>query len=252
MIGQNRLKSLISSFDFNSFPDVILLVGEEGSGKKTLINDVIKEQFKLDVKDITDDVSYEGIGAIYLAPAPFIYTIDADKLSEKKYNVLLKFLEEPPLNCRIILTTSNISKIVQSVLSRCQIWYLDNYSTDELLNFTKDTSLIKYIKTPGKLIQCKHIDDIVELSRDILLKNKQVTLGGLLSVSSRIKWTKLDDNKIDISIFCNVLIHEALDCFKNKRLSASQYTLVNQFVNSNDINKDLFESFLVRLKLDEH
>ena len=251
MIGQSRLKSLINSFDFDSFPNVVLLVGEEGSGKRTLVKEVIQPTLCLDTKDITSEITYEGIGSIYLTPIPFIYIIDMDNLSEKKYNVLLKFLEEPPLNCKIVLLSSNSSRIIPTILNRCQVWNLDKYTDEELLNFTSDKSLIDYIRFPGKLLNCGNIQNIVDLSRNILLKCKLVTLNSLLAVSSKIKWNKSDENKIDPSIFCDIFIHEAANLFKNKKISVILFNIVNRFVNSS-VSQSSFENCLVELKFNEY
>jgi len=51
-----------------------------------------------------------------------VYIIeDAHLMTEEAANALLKTLEEPPVNSIFILTTSNISRLFQTIISRCQV-----------------------------------------------------------------------------------------------------------------------------------
>lgn len=51
-----------------------------------------------------------------------VYTIeDAHLMTEEAANALLKTLEEPPVNSIFILTTSNISRLFRTIVSRCQV-----------------------------------------------------------------------------------------------------------------------------------
>ena len=56
MIGQNKLKSLIRALTYSTFPNVVLLVGEEGSGKHTLIKEEIQPILNIESKNITDSI----------------------------------------------------------------------------------------------------------------------------------------------------------------------------------------------------
>lgn len=46
---------------------------------------------------------------------------DADKLNQSSANALLKFIEEPFPNHYIILTTQNVNKMLNTIVSRCQL-----------------------------------------------------------------------------------------------------------------------------------
>jgi len=46
---------------------------------------------------------------------------DADKLNQKTSNMLLKFIEEPPTGVHGILLTANVSNILPTIISRCNI-----------------------------------------------------------------------------------------------------------------------------------
>jgi len=80
------------------------------SGKNLFIGiDTIRElkleaRFKL----------YEGKKKIYIIS-------EADTMRTEAANAILKLLEEPPANLMLILTTSNIYKILPTIKSRCQL-----------------------------------------------------------------------------------------------------------------------------------
>jgi len=57
---------------------------------------------------------YEGKKKIFIIN-------DAEEMTEEAQNALLKLLEEPPKNHILILTASNITGLVSTVLSRCKV-----------------------------------------------------------------------------------------------------------------------------------
>ena len=65
---------------------------------------------------------------------------EADKLSKISHESLLKTLEEVKGNLVIILLVENIKSIPKTIISRCQLWKLNNISTEEL----KEKLLIKF------------------------------------------------------------------------------------------------------------
>lgn len=64
------------------------------------------------------------VSKIYLsAPAGYtkVFLIsEADKMRQEASNALLKILEEPPKNSLIILTTSKVNSLPQTIIGRCQ------------------------------------------------------------------------------------------------------------------------------------
>ena len=56
-----------------------------------------------------------------------IYIIkECDKMNLQTANSILKFLEEPADNIIAILMTNNISKLLETIVSRCQLIRLNN------------------------------------------------------------------------------------------------------------------------------
>ena len=101
--------------DNNSYRDLIIYDGWKQSIKK-------------------EDVAFIQNQFLY---APFekngkkIYVLkNVDNSATEAMNSLLKFIEEPPKDTYAILTTRNISKIIPTIKSRCQIFYLNNNIKD--------------------------------------------------------------------------------------------------------------------------
>lgn len=63
-----------------------------------------------------------------------IYIIDeVHMLSKGAFNALLKILEEPPEHVKFILATTEIHKVPDTILSRCQRYDFKNFSDEDIL-----------------------------------------------------------------------------------------------------------------------
>lgn len=57
---------------------------------------------------------------------------EADKMRQEAANALLKILEEPPKNSLIILTTSKVNSLPQTIIGRCQRIHFDALKENEI------------------------------------------------------------------------------------------------------------------------
>lgn len=162
MIGQERLLKIFSMLiDNGEFPRFCLLVGPKGSGKKTVAKWIIE---KLGIAsyilpDIKIDTIRQMIDMSYKAANPTIYLIaDADSMSVQAKNSLLKITEEPPNNAYFIMTLESPDMTLDTIRSRATIYQLDNYSSDEIVEYStrshnsskQDLDIIKEIcDVPG-------------------------------------------------------------------------------------------------------
>lgn len=115
--------------DNNTFSDFIIIEPDGAWIKKDQILE-LQEKFKT--------TSYMG--------GPRIYWIkQADKLNKQASNSLLKFLEEPDGNIIAILEVCNRSQILETLLSRCRVYSLNNKKQQK--NIENIELLIDIIKT---------------------------------------------------------------------------------------------------------
>ena len=69
-----------------------------------------------DVRQLRDEVAYTPVSCKYR-----VYIIDeVHMLSQQAFNALLKTLEEPPPHVKFILATTELHKVLPTILSRCQ------------------------------------------------------------------------------------------------------------------------------------
>lgn len=140
-----------------------------------------------------------------------IYVIfEADKLNLSAANTLLKFLEEPSDNIVAILLTKNRYKVIETILSRCQILSVDkNSALDEFDNNIAE--ILEFMKDPNDLfINYNKILDI--------LNNKDIAINCLDSIldifvnflrDDKSSYCILNDfSKDDIVRYINVIEEE--------------------------------------------
>ncbi len=86
-----------------------------------------------ETRDLLDKICYLPISMRYK-----VYIIDeVHMLSRYSFNALLKTLEEPPKYVKFILATTELSKIPDTILSRCMCLNLKNLSVNDIVNRLK-------------------------------------------------------------------------------------------------------------------
>jgi DNA polymerase-3 subunit delta' len=79
-----------------------------------------------DLKNESKYAPYEAIKKVFILS-------DADKMTRESANSFLKLLEEPPDNLLLILITSSLKGILDTIRSRCQRIYFPQLSFEEAL-----------------------------------------------------------------------------------------------------------------------
>lgn len=135
VLGQDHIvKILESSVETNKVSHAYLFVGSRGTGK-TSVARIFATSIGVSVNDLyeIDAASNRGIedikelrdGARVL---PFdskykVYIIDeVHMLSKDAWGALLKILEEPPKHVIFILATTELHKVPETIISRCQVF----------------------------------------------------------------------------------------------------------------------------------
>jgi DNA polymerase-3 subunit gamma/tau len=81
-----------------------------------------------DMRDLLDGLRYAPVSARYK-----VYIIDeVHMLSTAAFNALLKTLEEPPPHVKFIFATTEVRRVPVTVLSRCQRFSLQRFTTEAL------------------------------------------------------------------------------------------------------------------------
>jgi len=125
------LKSAIAK---DAIPHALLFSGGRGTGKTTLAR-IFANALQTSEEDVyeIDAASNRGIDdiralreAVYTAPYNSkykVYIIDeVHMLTKEAFNALLKTLEEPPSHVIFILATTEMDKLLDTIISRCQVF----------------------------------------------------------------------------------------------------------------------------------
>ena len=138
MIGQRVLLERIGGqVERKKFPRFSILIGEKGSGKKTLAKNIAQMLGAMpvlasikaeDIREITD-VSYRITDTVvYIIP-------DCDNMSSASANALLKVTEEPPQNAYFILTCENEENLLSTIRSRGVTYMLEPYTYEDKCDY---------------------------------------------------------------------------------------------------------------------
>ena len=258
IVGQDKILNSIKELNLDTFPRSVMLVGPEGSGKHS-ISCFIARHLGLTMEDISDKLTLETIDDITTRVEPSVYLIDTKKITVKEQNTILKFVEEPLKNAYIIIITESKNRLLDTVLNRCLVWTLCNYSKATLEvfldNITQDSELILEIaSTPGQVIKYRDakLKDYVELARKIINCIDVASVPNTLTLVDKLQY-KDEKDKLNADIFFSVLLHESWQAVKNytKPYSDRLYILTDQLKNdlliANIDKKTLFENYLIRL-----
>ncbi len=81
-----------------------------------------------DIRQINESVGFAVKGGKYK-----VYILDeVHMLTKEAFNALLKTLEDPPQRVKFLFATTEPHKIPATILSRCQCFYLEPISTDQI------------------------------------------------------------------------------------------------------------------------
>lgn len=150
VIGQDAVvKTLESAVESGKPAHAYLFSGGRGIGKTSLAR-ILARSLKVSEKDVyeIDAASHNGVdeirelreGALMLPlESPYkVYVLDeVHMLSKGAFNALLKILEEPPQHVIFVLATTDVHKIPETILSRCEVYTLVRPTRDILTDTVK-------------------------------------------------------------------------------------------------------------------
>ena len=142
VLGQEHIVSVLESAVLkDAISHAYLFAGSRGTGK-TSVARIFSRAIETSEKDLyeIDAASNRGIDDIRelrdgVAVLPFdskykVYIIDeVHMLTKEAFNALLKTLEEPPKHAVFILATTEIDKLPETIVSRCQSFTFRKPST---------------------------------------------------------------------------------------------------------------------------
>lgn len=163
VIGQEEIvEALKNSISTKNIAHAYIFAGSRGTGK-TSIARIFADSLNTTQDDLyeIDAASNRGIDDIReikeaVHTHPFssdfkVYIIDeAHMLTKEAWNALLKTLEEPPAHVLFILATTDIEKIPETILSRCQVFKFNRPNEKTLKAVIEKTAKKEGFKIEGE------------------------------------------------------------------------------------------------------
>lgn len=151
MIGHNKVRDRFSkSVSKNALSHAHLIIGEDGIGKSLLADEfaykilgIPSQREHVDIVHYKSEKDSFGVDLVrniiaeankkpYECDRKVIIIHNGEKLTVAAQNALLKTIEEPLTGIFIIILSSNIDSILETIRSRCQIHRLAPLSKEEI------------------------------------------------------------------------------------------------------------------------
>ncbi len=127
--------------DFNPLEEICIEIAE-GRSIDVIEIDGASNNDVDQVRDLRENAKYAPTNGKYK-----IYIIDeVHMLSTAAFNALLKTLEEPPSHVKFIFATTDVHKVLPTILSRCQRFDLRRISINDIVKNLKDGCLREKIE----------------------------------------------------------------------------------------------------------
>jgi len=178
-----------------------------------------------DIRELKDKVIYPPARARYK-----IYIIDeVHMLTTQAFNALLKTLEEPPKHLIFILATTDIQKLPQTILSRCQRFDFKRITSKDIVANMKRIVNNLHIKVDERVLKliARNSDGAMRdalslLDQCIAYKTEELTYEDALNI---------------LGIANTDLVFELVDDIKNNDLESILLKIDNIIQEGKDINQ---------------
>ena len=135
--------------DFDVNDPVVKSIGD-GSSLDVIEIDGASNNSVDQIRELRDDVRYAPTQGKYK-----IYIIDeVHMLSNQAFNALLKTLEEPPEHVKFVFATTDVQKVLPTILSRCQRFDLKPIAAELIVQRLHKIAKAEQVKISPEALRC--------------------------------------------------------------------------------------------------
>ena len=231
-----------------AIPHAILFVGTRGTGKTTLARIFARELGVADEDlyelDAASNNSVENIRELneavvslpFLSPYKVYILDEVHMLSKSAWNAFLKTLEEPPRHVVFMMATTELEKVPETVLSRCQVFSLNEPDRAAI------AALINDVFAREQVLLLTGVADMIAIAangsyRDALSIAQNVLLvaeNGVVSAAMAAQ---------TIGAPTSMVVHSALEALAEGDVQKSLEALTK--VQTQSASMDLFATLLI-------
>lgn len=279
IIGQEHVvRTLTNAISSGNISHAYLFTGPRGSGKTTIarllakslncLNRKEKEtepcnkcdscleiigNRSLDLIEI-DAASHRGIDemrelreGIKFAPAKSKYKVfiidESHQLTKEASNALLKTLEEPPAHAVFILATTEIHKMIPTIISRCQRFDFRKLTLEEIVK------RLEFIAKKESVSIEKEALELIAINAAGSIRDAESLLGQILAFSSSIKNStiKAQDIKDLLGLIEIGLVSRFCD-FLTQKKTAQAIAFINEITEKGSDLQEFAKSLINYLR----
>lgn len=245
--GQSKLCKSLEQFSLDTFPNLLLLLGAEGCGKRTLAR-YLSDFYKVDLIEITNENYTTLSDTIYSRGFITFVSIDLRTFEKVQQNKLLKLCEDTPAKIKILLLANSTNSVLPTLINRSKLYFFEPYLANDLKKLSylhPDANSLYYniCDNPGSFIE--NSPELVQKSLDsypqlfLAIQNNQV--GEILKHINTINF-KDDFQKIPPLIYLKALNFWSVSLLKN-------FILKENSLEDNNFSKDTYDLALKLIDL---
>jgi DNA polymerase-3 subunit gamma/tau len=249
VLGQDHVTSVLKeSISLGNIAHAYLFFGGRGTGK-TSVARILAQEIGTHPDDLyeIDAASNNGVDeirtltdAVHVLPFHSKYKIyildEVHMLSKSAFNALLKTLEEPPSHVIFILATTEMHKVPETVISRCEV-YTFKKPTQTLLA----QMVIKTAQAEGVILD-PSAAELVALIGDGSFRDTHGILQKVIHASSDTKLTLKEVERVT-GAPSSELVHTIIEAFSKKDIEQG-LTAIKTAVEQN-IDMSVFVSMIL-------
>nr|WP_241633773.1 DNA polymerase III subunit gamma/tau [Fusobacterium gastrosuis] len=177
-----------------------------------------------EIRALKEKINYQPVEGLKK-----VYIIDeAHMLTKEAFNALLKTLEEPPAHVIFILATTELDKILPTIISRCQRYDFKSLDLNEM------TARLRFILKEEGLEMTDEVFPIIH-------ENSSGSMRDSISILERLI-ISTNEKKIDLKIAeetLGITPSERIKIFLDKLLKMNEYEIINELENLSAESFDL-------------